>query len=874
MRSLTVTLVSVLAAAAATASPTPSETPTELPRGIRPLGYTLTITPDTAKLRFNGQVVIDLDVQQPSRTVTLNANGLTIARAQLDGAKGMTLTNRIDAAHETVTLTAPRALSAGHHRLELHYAGPIGTQAAGIFALDYPTDNGKMERAIYTQFESHDARRLLPCFDEPAFRAPFTVDLILPKGRTAVSNLPVERTTVLADGTVRWHFPATPPMSSYLLFVAAGDFERAHAPVGDGHVEAGVVTRRGVIDQAQFALESSREVLKDYEQWFGIRFPLPKLDNIAAPGQSQFFGAMENWGAIFTFESILLTDPKLATMGDRESIFEVAAHEIAHQWFGDLVTMRWWDDLWLNEGFASWMEGRATERLHPEWETAGQAVAGRESAMAIDARATTHPVVQHLTSALNVDEAFDSITYQKGNAVLRMLENYVGADVWQAGIRRYIHDHAYGNTTSDDLWAAVDAVSTTPIGDIARAFVNAPGIPLVHVSRQCSADGQSTVTLTQDEFRVGPNARPKGHWPIPVTYAAVGHPTERLVLKDASATLTMPGCDPVIINAGAGGYYRVDYDAETFAALKTVLPQLTVSDRLVLTADRLALARAGQAPIADVLDLIGATAVDAPSPLWHGVVSAIETIDGLYAAGDAGRAAYRAQARRWLSPLAARLGWDPSASESLQTAELRSAVLGALADFGDPAVLAEARRRHDGAVKDPTLVPAALQRLVDQMVSLGADTATFEQLHAAALAERSPAMRAHLFSTLGNVADPALARRALEIAISDEPPKTTAPQIIRNVSADHPDLAFDFVLSHLDAVRARVDTPAWSRYVPALPAHSVDPAMPNKIREFAAVEFKGLEHRDADQSALALEIRLATRAALLPAVDRWIASQQ
>ncbi len=865
--SLLAACVSLSAAAA------PSLTTTELPRNARPLSYTLEITPDAPALRFAGHVTIEVDVTASTRSLTLNANGLTIDSAHLDGrGAAARLTSAVDAEHETVTFTAAHPIGVGRHRLDIVYSGPIGTQAAGFFALDYPTESGSTERALYTQFESHDARRLLPSFDEPAFRAPFTVDAIVPKGRTVVSNLPVARTEDAPNGKVRWHFPATPPMSSYLLFLGVGDFERAHAPVGDGHFEAGVVTRRGALGEAQFALDSSREVLNDYEHWFGTRFPLPKLDNIAAPGQSQFFGAMENWGAIFTFEQVLLVDPKLATMGDREAIFEVAAHEIAHQWFGDLVTMRWWDDLWLNEGFASWMEGRATERLHPEWETVGNAVNGRESAMAVDARATTHPVVQHLATARDVDEAFDSITYQKGNAVLRMLETYVGPDVWQAGIRKYITEHAYGNTTSDDLWAAVDAVSPNPIGDIARAFVNAPGVPLVHVSRACAADGTSRVTLTQDEFRVGPNTRPKGHWPIPVTLAAIGGTTERVVLNDASTTVTVPGCAGVLVNVGAAGYYRVDYDSASFDAVLGEVNRLSVSDRLVLMADRLALARAGMAPVSDVLRLVAATPADAPAPLWRGTLSALETLDGLYADSDPGRAAYRAKARAWLAPVAARLGWSPSATESLQTAELRSDLLGALAEMGDPATLAEARRRYDGAAKDPSLVPASMQRMIDYMVALNADAATFEAMHQAALAEHSPAMRSHLFATLGSVKDPALAERAMQIALTDEPPKTTAPQLIRAVAAHHPDQAMAFALAHLDAVRDRVDAPAWSRYVPALPSRSVDPTMPAQIRHFAETELKGREHRDADQSALALEIRLATRAQMLPALDAWIAA--
>mgnify|MGYP003342475254 CR=1 FL=1 len=433
----------------------------------------------------------------------------------------------------------------------------IGTQAAGFFALDYTTDSGAKERALYTQFESHDARRFVPSFDEPAYRTPFTLDVIAAPGRMVVSNLPAERTTTEADGRVRWHFPATPPMSTYLLFLGVGDFERTRVAVADDRLEAGIVTRRGVVQQGEFALKGSREVIRDYERWFDKPFPLPKLDNIAAPGQSQFFGAMENWGAIFTFEHALLVDPALATPTDRQRIFEIAAHEIAHQWFGDLVTMAWWDDLWLNEGFASWMAGRATERLHPEWETAATAVQSREDAMAIDALATTHPIVQHLKSARDVDEAFDSITYQKGNAVLRMLETYVGPDVWQAGVRRYIAKHAYSNTTSDDLWAAIESVSTTPVTPIAHAFVNTPGVPLVHVKSRCDAS-TTYLELTRDEYRLGPHPGPAKRWPIPVTYTGANGHTGRVVLDRDVTALTLPGCGAALVNSGAGGYYRVE----------------------------------------------------------------------------------------------------------------------------------------------------------------------------------------------------------------------------------------------------------------------------------------------------------------------------
>ena len=315
--------------------------------------------------------------------------------------------------------------------------------------------------------------------------------------------MPVAQRTDLGNGRSRVRFAPTPRMSTYLLFLAVGDLDRATTRVGD--TEIGVVTKKGALDQAQFALDSSAIVLREYNDYFGTPYPLPKLDNIAAPGRSQFFGAMENWGAIFTFEYALLLDPSISTEGDRQSIFEIAAHEISHQWFGDLVTMAWWDDLWLNEGFASWMAGRTTEKLHPEWNSALHAVTSRDAALERDALATTHPVVQHVETVEQANQAFDVITYEKGEAVIRMLEGYVGAEPWRAGVRRYIQTHAYANTVSDDLWRDIEAEAGKPITAIAHDFTLQPGVPLVTVGDVACREGASQVSLAQGELQQGPS---------------------------------------------------------------------------------------------------------------------------------------------------------------------------------------------------------------------------------------------------------------------------------------------------------------------------------------------------------------------------------
>ena len=417
------------------ANPPAVRATTQLPHGVKPSHYAIEVTPHADKMAFDGKVKISLDVLEPTSTIVLQAVNMSFANSVLTGASGKKLVPKVsvDAENQTATFAFAAPLAAGSYVLATDYTGVINTQANGLFAIDYDTDAGK-QRALYTQFENSDARKFVPSWDEPNFKATFDLTVNAPAAQMAVSNMPVVESKDIGNGLKRVVFQTSPKMSTYLLFLGLGEFDRATDSV-DG-TEVGVVTPKGKVGQAAGALEASKLVLKEYNDYFGVKYPLPKLDNIAAPGRSQFFSAMENWGAIFTFEYALLVDPKISTIGNVQGIFSIAAHEIAHQWFGDLVTMSWWDDLWLNEGFATWMAARTTAKFHPEWKTELGAVGGREGAMSRDAVATTHPVVQKIETVEQASQAFDAITYSKGGAVIRALtslrltpeEEYDGAD--------------------------------------------------------------------------------------------------------------------------------------------------------------------------------------------------------------------------------------------------------------------------------------------------------------------------------------------------------------------------------------------------------------------------------------------------------------
>jgi len=852
------------------ARPPAVEATTQLPRNVRPAHYAIEVTPHANKLAFDGKVRIDVDVLQPTSTIVLQAVNLTFADSTLSakGGKPMPARVTLDEANQTASFVFDRPLPAGRYTLATSYTGVINTQANGLFALDYTDASGAKKRGLYTQFENSDARKFVPSWDEPNFKTTFDLTVTLPAAHMAVSNMPETASRDLGNGLKRVTFQTSPKMSTYLLFLGVGDFERATANV-DG-TEVGVVTTRGKVGQAAGALEASRLVLKEYNDYFGVKYPLPKLDNVAGPGRSQFFGAMENWGAIFSFESILLVDPKVSTVGNVQGIFSTAAHEIAHQWFGNLVTMSWWDDLWLNEGFATWMAARATEKFHPEWNTALNAVGGREGAMNRDAVATTHPVVQKIETVEQASQAFDAITYQKGGAVIRMLEGYVGENAWREGVRAYMKKHAYGNTVSDDLWSAVQAAAGKPILDIAHDFTLQPGIPMIAVESATCAAGNTTLQFTQGEFTRDRPGKVPLRWRVPVVAQAVGGKRVDTVVEGGKGSLVVPGCGTVVVNAGQTGYYRTLYGADTFAAIGKGFASLATIDQLGIMNDTWALGMGGLRPASDYLDLAVNVPADADPAIWADIAGSLSSLDGYYA-GDAKRQArFRSFALSLLRPAFERIGWTARPADTAPVQLLRTQLIGTLARMGDEAVIAEARRRFAAGPDDANAMPAALRSTITGIVAATADAATWDKLHAMAKAEKTPLIRDQLYTMLAIARDKALAQRALDLALTDEPGATNGAGMIGAVAGAHPDMAFDFALAHREQVDKLVDTTSQSRYYPGVGGGSADRAMIAKLRAYAD-KYVAAGSRNATETAIAnIEYRIKVREERMPAIDAWL----
>lgn len=840
----------------------------QLPATVVPVRYAITIDPDAAAKTFKGEETISVTVKAPTRTVTLNAADLAITRATIDG-KPVKLS--ADAAQQRITLTAPALLKPGAHTLGFVWSGKINDTAAGFYAIDYKNPDGSAARMLVTQFEAPDARRFAPMFDEPAFKARFQLSAIAPAGQTAFSNMPgkAERR---ADGRQLFHFAETPIMSSYLLFLGMGDVERKTV-MQDG-VEIGIITRRGVVDQGDYALAQAKRLLRYYNEYFGQPYPLPKMDMIAGPGSSQFFGAMENWGAIFYFEPLVLFDPARNTQRNREEIFTVVAHEMAHQWFGDLVTMNWWDDLWLNEGFASWMESKASADLNPDWNARASAVVeAREAAMGLDATAATHPIIRPVATVEQLSEAFDQITYQKGQAVIGMMESTLGAEKFRAGLRSYMAKYKYRNTVTGQLWSELAAATGKPVAAIARGFTLQPGVPLLDVATGGCTGGKQAVTLTQSRFGYDASAKAPLSWQVPLRLGVIGAAASDAVVPAGAPTrLALPGCGTVVANLGKGSYARIRYDAAGHAALVRDYARLDLADKLGTLADDYGLALAGDQDLARYFELLAQVDAGASPLEWSTVNGHLSGLIGLYLGTDL-EAPLRARSSAVLGPVLQRIGLNAKADEAPLVTTLREQLITRLGANGDPQVVAAARRYVAELATNPTAIPPAIRQAVLDSYAINATQAEWDGLLALALATRDPVVKSGYVRLLGRVRDKAIATRALDLLAGDQ---LSAPQkagLLSGIAGRHPELAFDWAVAHLDLVNGFVESSARSQFIVGLGASSSDPAMPGKLTAFADQHLPADARQGLKRALTSIAVRKASADRLRPAVNGWLAQR-
>jgi len=829
---------SIMSSALASEKPFSFEdTPGKLPKDVVPTDYAIRIVPDIDKLTFAGTETVKLNIRRRVRQLVLNALELKIEAASIDGKELPGSAIKIDTKNELLTLPLPSELPIGEHTLTLRFAGKINEQGQGLFYMRYQEQGSGFRKIMLgSQFEATDARRFFPCWDEPVFRARFQLTAVVPENWLAVSNMPVESEKNIAGGK-EVRFAPTPPMSSYLNVFVAGELDSIESRSGPTRLR--VVATKGKAEMGRYALEATAQILQYYNDYFGVAYPLPKLDQIALPGG--FGGAMENWGGITYYESKLLFDPKSSSAETKQDIYEVLAHEMAHQWFGDLVTMAWWDNLWLNEGFASWMGSKCTAHFNPQWEVwlrrefprdpSRRVGIAKEAAMEGDARSTTHPIQQPVATEAEANSAFDDITYKKGQSFLRMLESFLGEDVFREGIRRYMAAHMYSNTTTADLWNALSDASGKPIGEIAAGWTEQPGFPLVKVKREQGGN----VSLTQERFTVNFTNAPPLEWKIPLTYAVVGEtPATLLMSRKLDSIHNIPPDRALKLNVNGAGNYRVEYEQASWKLLLGALKNLSVEDRVNLLSDTWALVQANRVSVALYFELVEKLPSSTELAEREQIIHVLDFINRLLS-GSSEQEEFERYARSLLRPTFDAVGWETKPDQKPATANLRASLITALGNLNDPKIVAYCRERFKAYLANPKSLAPDLRPAVFSVVGRYVDESTWNELHQLGLKTTSIEEKQNYYDALAGAIDSKLVKKTLPIALTDELPTSRAVFLVLRVAREsgHPDIAWDFARANMKALLAKSDALGANTYAPSLFTFFADDSRAQELRTYA-----------------------------------------
>ena len=574
------------AAAQIASSPRPEPSVETPASAVRPISYRLIVTPDPASMRFEGEIHLHFEVLQPIRQIALDSSNLEIRSARIEGVGELAF--RLDAPTQRVLFDSGRVLNPGAHDMVVRYAGRIIDGLGGFFRPNERKDLPPDAVPIYASSCCVAmARRIAPLWDEPDQKAVFQLELIVDERADAVSNMPIESRRPAPGGRSRIVFQATPKMSTHQLFFTVGSYERQSTNAGN--VEIGVLLPRGTARNGTFALAATREILEHLNQRLALPYPLPKLDSVGLPVPSA--GAIEYWGSILYSERYLAVGEAWSTAEELQAGYKHVAHELSHQWFGNLVTSRDWRHNWLNEAFAEWLSIEVTDHFHPEWDVWLKQAPAREAVMQLDARSTSHPVLLRSVNIEDQGAVFDSFTYVKGSQIVRMLAELAGPDRFQAALRDYLRQFAYGNASSDDLWRALSAQLPAEVEQVGRDFIEQEGVPLIDVlSTRCKA-GDTTISLRQDRHGLDEASRSPRRWRVPVTAMTLEarEVRSRIISGPEPVQLIVPGCGAVKVNLGGTGYFRTRYDGKSLQALQAELSRLSPADRRNLSDDQSAL---------------------------------------------------------------------------------------------------------------------------------------------------------------------------------------------------------------------------------------------------------------------------------------------
>jgi puromycin-sensitive aminopeptidase len=754
-----------------------------LPPNVTPSRYDLTLTPDLKAFTFDGTEIVAITVHEATADIVLNALELEIDGAVAErGGKSLAAQVDPEPARERVRFHFGEPLEPGEWTLRIKFRGVLNDKLHGFYRSQYTDAAGKLHTVATTQFEATDARRAIPCWDEPALKAVFGVTLIVDEDLTALSNAGIKSERKLGGGKKEVVFKDTIKMSTYLLAFIIGEFE-ATATV-DAGTPLRVVHVPGKRALTGWAEQIGAFSLKFFADYYGIPYPGDKLDLIAIPDFAA--GAMENLGAITFRETALLADQHAASRAELERVADVVSHENAHMWFGDLVTMRWWNGIWLNEAFATFMEMLAVDAWKPQWKRWESFGVSRGAAMAIDALKSTRSIEYTVLSPEDCRSMFDVLTYEKGAAVLRMLEQFLGAEVFRKGISGYLKKHQYNNTETGDLWDALEAASGQPVRSMMDTWIFQQGFPVV--SAAPTADGHG-LKITQRRFFFAPPENPEPQlWHVPVMIRACtdkGVETHKLLLTEAETTLQLPGkVEWALVNEGGHGFYRVRYSPELLASLTKNHNVLKPIERYGLVSDTWAATVAGLTPLAEFIKMARLFRDETDINVWRALIGAFAYLDMI--ATEPQRLAVAAAVREIVGPAAARLGWTPAQGEDELQGQLRASLLNAMGTIGeDKAVQARARELYDVWQQDPAKADRDLQPAFVSILAHSGDAARYQEFKKHFKSARTPQEEQRYLFSLANFRDIALLRKTMEMTLNGEVRTQNAPYLLHSLLANN-----------------------------------------------------------------------------------------
>ncbi len=843
-------------------SPPGTLDPYRLPRHVVPIRYDLRLEPDLIAARFAGQETITLTIHHATSEIVLNAVELDITSAQIEGATGAArqATTTLDASLERCHLTFTTPLSPGTWRLTVTFSGTLNDKLRGFYRSTYKDERGATHSLAATQFEATDARRAFPCWDEPDFKAVFATTLVIDPTLIAVSNTTIASET-RTGGKKVVRFADTIKMSTYLVAFIVGRIEPSE-PVMIGNTPLRLWAIPGKNHLTKFGQDIAAASLSFFESYYGIPYPGDKLDLLAIPDFAS--GAMENLGAITYRETALLVDRQSATHGELERVADVVAHENAHMWFGDLVTMSWWNGLWLNEAFATFMEMLAVDAWKPEWKRWDSFGVARAAAFSVDGLRSTRPIEYPVLAPKDAEAMFDVLTYEKGASVLRMLEQHIGPTVFRDGVRDYLRAHAYGNADTNDLWVSLGKIAKQPVPELMNGWIFQPGFPLV----TATVSPSSELTITQQRFsylsdpQSGPSQDQRWQIPLQMRITAGGKAkTSRLLLTEKNTTVPLPhDWESVLINEEGHGFYRVRYAPELLdRMLNTGIDRLAVTERFNLINDAWATTVAGLMPLTDYLDLTARFTAERDKNVWAVLLDSFSFLNRIVTVED--RPALEALVRNRIGPAVADLGWVPRSGESELTKQLRGELIGAQGKLGnDPAIqqrTAELYRayRNDATAVDPNVVPS----LVAILAHTG-DLARYDEFSERFRTAATPQEERRYLFSLAAFQPHALLERTLARTVSGDIRTQDAPFLISAIMGNvcGRELAWAFVKANWDKMDHLFPKQGLRRMCGGI-VNLATPELERDVRDFFTTRKIDLGGKTLDQYLEHLRIAVTVR---------------